>query len=69
MWWHWFFFAQPDKTEKAILIDPDARYGGDPSRWARRTTLTTAGPSMFRSPIKKMECDAARYRAYVADHG
>jgi haloacetate dehalogenase len=28
-WWHWFFFAQPDKPERAILADPDAWYGGD----------------------------------------
>jgi len=31
-WWHWFFFAQPDKPEQAILADPDAWYGGDPDR-------------------------------------
>jgi haloacetate dehalogenase len=29
-WWHWFFFAQPDKPERAINADPDAWYGGDP---------------------------------------
>ena len=29
-WWHWFFFAQPDKPERAILVDPDAWYGGTP---------------------------------------
>ena len=29
-WWHWFFFAQPDKPERAILADPDAWYGGRP---------------------------------------
>ena len=23
-WWHWFFFAQPEKPERAILADPDA---------------------------------------------
>ena len=23
-WWHWFFFAQPDKPERAVLADPDA---------------------------------------------
>jgi haloacetate dehalogenase len=27
-WWHWFFFAQPTKPERAILADPDAWYGG-----------------------------------------
>ncbi|MGY1709721.1 alpha/beta fold hydrolase [Geodermatophilus sp. SYSU D00758] len=31
-WWHWFFFAQPDKPEQAILRDPDAWYGGDRER-------------------------------------
>jgi haloacetate dehalogenase len=29
-WWHWFFFGQPDKPERAILADPDAWYGADP---------------------------------------
>ena len=26
-WWHWFFFGQADKPERAILADPDAWYG------------------------------------------
>lgn len=25
-WWHWFFFAQPELPEPAILADPDAWY-------------------------------------------
>lgn len=29
-WWHWFFFAQFEKPERAVLADPDAWYGGDP---------------------------------------
>lgn len=29
-WWHWFFFAQAEKPERAILTDPDAWYGGSP---------------------------------------
>lgn len=28
-WWHWFFFAQPEKPERAILADPDTWYGGN----------------------------------------
>lgn len=28
LWWHWFFFAQPEKPERAILTDPDRWYGG-----------------------------------------
>jgi haloacetate dehalogenase len=31
-WWHWFFFAQQDKPERAILADPDAWYQGSPER-------------------------------------
>jgi haloacetate dehalogenase len=31
-WWHWFFFAQPEKPERAILADPDAWYRNDPQR-------------------------------------
>lgn len=30
-WWHWFFFGQPEKPERAILADPDAWYGGSPA--------------------------------------
>lgn len=26
LWWHWFFFGQIDKPERAILADPDAWY-------------------------------------------
>jgi haloacetate dehalogenase len=29
-WWHWFFYAQPEKPEKAINCDPLAWYGGSP---------------------------------------
>ncbi|HEX2525272.1 MAG TPA: alpha/beta hydrolase [Geminicoccus sp.] len=31
-WWHWFFFAQPEKPERAILADPDRWYGGSPGQ-------------------------------------
>lgn len=27
-WYHWFFYAQPDKPERAIAADPLAWYGG-----------------------------------------
>ena len=27
-WWHWFFFAQPEKPERAIMADPERWYGG-----------------------------------------
>jgi haloacetate dehalogenase len=31
MWWHWFFFAQPDIPERVITADPDGWYVGDPT--------------------------------------
>ena len=31
-WFHWFFFAQREAPERAILADPDAWYHGDPER-------------------------------------
>lgn len=31
-WWHWFFFAVPDKPERAILADPAQWYGGTPEQ-------------------------------------
>ena len=31
-WWHWFFFAQPDKPERAIGADPLAWYAFDDAR-------------------------------------
>ncbi len=34
-WWHWFFFAQPEKPERAILSDPDAWYGNTPDKEAQ----------------------------------
>ncbi|MEU4427507.1 alpha/beta hydrolase [Actinoplanes sp. NPDC024001] len=29
-WYHWFFFAQPEKPERAIMADPDAWYSARP---------------------------------------
>lgn len=34
-WWHWFFFAQKDKPERAILNDPDAWYDNTPAKRAQ----------------------------------
>ena len=31
LWWHWFFFGQPDKPERAILADPESWYRNDPT--------------------------------------
>lgn len=32
LWWHWFFFGQLEKPERAILADPDAWYGASKAR-------------------------------------
>ena len=34
-WWHWFFFAQSSKPERAISADPEAWYGGNPEAMGR----------------------------------
>lgn len=31
LWWHWFFYCQPNKPERAILADPAEWYGLDPT--------------------------------------
>lgn len=31
-WYHWFFLAQPERPERAIMADPDQWYRSDPDR-------------------------------------
>jgi haloacetate dehalogenase len=57
-WWHWFFFAQPEKPERAILADPDAWYGGDPQRM---------GAENYRDYQRAIH-DPATVRAMLADY-
>lgn len=57
-WWHWFFFARPDKPERAILADPDAWYGGDPER------MGADNHADFRAAIH----DPATVRAMLEDY-
>jgi haloacetate dehalogenase len=50
LWWHWFFFCQPEKPERAIMADPIAWYGADPKamhgpRHARRLSRRPGGGS------------------------
>jgi haloacetate dehalogenase len=35
-WWHWFFFAQEGKPERAILADPLRWYGNGPEKLGQR---------------------------------
>jgi haloacetate dehalogenase len=61
-WWHWFFFAQPDKPERAIGADPDAWYGALAAGTAER--LGTENHADFRRAIS----DPATVRAMLEDY-
>ena len=57
-WYHWFFFAQPDKPERAILADPDAWYT------ARPQVMGEENYAEFRAAIH----DPATVRAMLEDY-
>jgi haloacetate dehalogenase len=57
-WWHWFFFGQPEKPERAILADPDAWYGGSPE------SMGTESYADFRAAIH----DPATVHGMVEDY-
>lgn len=57
-WWHWFFFAVPDKPERAILADPDAWYGALPE------TLTHEA----RDDIRAAQHDPATVHGMLEDY-
>jgi haloacetate dehalogenase len=58
MWWHWFFFAQPDIPERVITADPDGWYGGDP------TTMGAENHAEWREAIH----DPRVVRAMLEDY-
>ena len=55
-WYHWFFFAQPDKPERAIMADPDAWYDGDPDAMGvenyREFRAATQDPATVRAMLE-----------------
>ncbi|ONH26383.1 alpha/beta fold hydrolase [Pseudofrankia asymbiotica] len=57
-WYHWFFLAQPDKPERAIMADPDAWYTSDPA------VMGQANYQEFRTAIH----DPATVRAMLEDY-
>ena len=57
-WWHWFFYAQPEKPERAICADPDAWYGGSPQ------TMGVEAYSDYRAAIH----DPAVIHAMMEDY-
>ncbi|MCG8914319.1 alpha/beta hydrolase [Actinokineospora sp. PR83] len=61
-WYHWFFFAQPDIPERAILADPDRWYGvGD------RATPEAMGAENF-ADFRRAVHDPATVRAMLEDY-
>jgi haloacetate dehalogenase len=58
-WYHWFFFAQPDKPEHAIAADPELWYGS-----ARPETMGTENYREFREAIR----DPATVRSMLEDY-
>jgi pimeloyl-ACP methyl ester carboxylesterase len=64
-WYHWFFFAQPDKPERPITADPDAWYAG-----ARPDSMGVENYQEFRQAIPRQIGDggqAQRLAVPVAD--
>jgi haloacetate dehalogenase len=57
-WYHWFFFAQPGKPERAIMADPDAWYPGDPDAMGHENYAE------FRAATR----DPATVRAMLEDY-
>jgi len=57
-WFEWFFYAQPDKPEQAILADPDAWYGGRPD------AMGAENYEEYREAIR----DPATVRAMLEDY-
>jgi haloacetate dehalogenase len=58
-WYHWFFFAQPDKPERAIAADPDGWYSS-----ARPESMGAENYREFREAIH----DEATVRAMLEDY-
>ncbi|GAA3277578.1 alpha/beta hydrolase [Dactylosporangium vinaceum] len=58
-WYHWFFFAQPDKPERAIGADPDA--------WYDSVRPDTMGAENYRE-VRDAIHDEATVRAMLEDY-
>jgi haloacetate dehalogenase len=67
-WWHWFFFAQPEKPERAILADPDAWYGGSPRHMGEEAygefRAATRDPATVRAMLEDYRAGLGVDRAH-----
>lgn len=61
-WWHWFFFAQPDKPERAINADPNAWYGDSPRKRAQIGEAWNDYQAAIHDP-QTVRCMLEDYRA------
>ncbi len=61
-WWHWFFYAQPEKPERAIGADPVAWYGLD-----RPGVAAAIGEDNHADVVAAVR-DAATVRAMLEDY-
>jgi haloacetate dehalogenase len=61
LWWHWFFFGQPGKPERAILADPDSWYGNTSQ------TQAQMGENAYADYSKAIH-DPATVHAMVEDY-
>lgn len=56
LYWHWFFFAQPDLPERVINADPDVWYRGDPGAMGRANyeefRRATGNPAVVRGMLE-----------------
>ncbi|GGK03739.1 hydrolase [Pilimelia anulata] len=59
-WWHWFFYAQPDKPERAINADPERWYGGDPA------AMGAANHAEWRAAVRDQDVVATMLADYRA---
>jgi haloacetate dehalogenase len=57
-WYHWFFFAQPDKPERAVAGDPGLWYRGDPA------AMGEENHAEFHAAVR----DPATQRAMLEDY-
>lgn len=58
-WYHWFFFAQPDKPERAINADPLA--------WYDQVVPDRMGPAAYQDLVAAL-CDPAVVHGMIEDY-
>ena len=59
-WWHWFFFAQAEKPERAILANPELWYPGTPEQMGEEAyadfLAATRNPETVHGMLGGLSC-------------